>query len=61
MTTSEYYLDIIERISREYPSAVGPDDCSLADNHACPKCEIYYLLNEAIQYSKDKSKAQFCV
>lgn len=40
-------LDTLERIAREYPSVAGPNDCPPAP-HACPKCEIYFLLAEAL-------------
>lgn len=39
-------LDTLERIALEYPSVAGPNDCPPAP-HACPKCEIYFLLAEA--------------
>lgn len=35
--------ELVDRIATEYPAVAGPDNCPPAP-HACPKCEIYYLL-----------------
>ena len=43
--------DTLARIALEYPEVAGPNTCPPAP-HACPKCEIYHLLNEDIKTEK---------
>lgn len=40
--------DTLERIATEYPSVSGPITCPPSP-HSCPKCEIQFLLEEALK------------
>lgn len=41
------FKDTLDRIATAYPQVAGPDDCP-PSTHACDKCEIYFLLRNAL-------------
>lgn len=47
--------DTLERIGTEYPSVSGPITCPPAP-HACPKCEIQFLLEADLRPVSDQVK-----
>ena len=43
-------VDGVQRIAIEYPQVAGSNNCPASgppQNHACPKCEIYHLLEQS--------------